>query len=55
LKKRKGAGSRSTLMQAKIVLPQSMPIFSYMGQTKRGKAPAAMDRTKVLAAIALAL
>ena len=55
LAKKKGAGSRSTLMQAKTVLPQSIPRSRYIGQTKSGKAPAARDLTKVLVAMALGL
>ena len=42
-------------MQAKMVLPQSIPRSRYMGQTKSGKAPAARDLTKVLVAMALGL
>jgi hypothetical protein len=39
LKKRKGTGRRSTLTHAKMVLPQSMPIFLYMGQNEEREGP----------------
>lgn len=42
-------------MHANTVVPQSTPNLLYIGDTKSGKTPAAMERTKVFAAIALAL